>query len=127
MFATYFIMERMTYTKSVAFDSNLQEISRFAKVLSHPARLAILQHLARCCGCKSGDIADELPLSRTTVSQHLQELKNLGLLKSEIDGVKVCYEIDLEVLLACKKALDDFLNEGIHDLTCGCKLQTFQE
>jgi ArsR family transcriptional regulator, arsenate/arsenite/antimonite-responsive transcriptional repressor len=112
----------MTYTKSVAFDSDLQKLSRFARVLAHPARLAILQHLARCCGCKSGDIADELPLSRTTVSQHIQELKNLGLLKSEIDGVKVCYEIDLEVLLNFKKAMDDFFNEGIHELTCGCKL-----
>lgn len=123
MFATYFTLSSMTYTKSVAFDNQLQEISRFAKVLSHPARLAILQHLAQCCGCKSGDIADELPLSRSTVSQHLQELKNLGLLKSEIDGVKVCYEIDLEVLLDYKKALDDFFAEGIHALTCGCKLQ----
>jgi ArsR family transcriptional regulator, arsenate/arsenite/antimonite-responsive transcriptional repressor len=122
MFATYFKTCSMTYAKSVAFDSNLQEISRFAKVLSHPARLAILQYLARCCGCKSGDIAEELPLSRTTVSQHLQELKSLGLLRSEIDGVKVCYEIDLAALLGYKKALDDFFNEGIHDLTCGCKL-----
>jgi ArsR family transcriptional regulator, arsenate/arsenite/antimonite-responsive transcriptional repressor len=117
-----FHLGSMTYTKSVVFDNHLQEISRFAKVLSHPARLAILQHLTQCCGCKSGDIADVLPLSRSTVSQHLQELKNLGILKSNIDGVKVCYEIDLEVLLDYKRALDDFFAEGIHALTCGCKL-----
>ena len=111
----------MTYTKSTAFEINLQEVAKFAKVLAHPARLAILQHLSKCCTCISGDIANELPLSRTTVSQHLQELKNLGLLKYQVDGVKVCYEVDKEMLMNYKQALDDFFNVGLHELTCGCK------
>jgi DNA-binding transcriptional ArsR family regulator len=111
----------MTYTKSAAFEVNLQEVAKFAKVLSHPARLAILQHLSKCCTCMSGDIANELPLSRTTVSQHLQELRNLGLIKYEVHGVKVCYEVDIEMLLTYKRALDDFFDEGLHELTCGCK------
>lgn len=111
----------MTYTKSTAFEVNLQEVAKFAKVLSHPARLAILQHLAKCCTCLSGDIASELPLSRTTVSQHLQELRNLGLLKYEVNGVKVCYEVDTEMLMNYKKALDNFFDVGLHELTCGCK------
>jgi len=67
----------MTYTKSTAFEVNLQEVSKFANVASHPARLAILQHLSKCCTCHSGVIASEMPLSRTTVSQYLLELKNL--------------------------------------------------
>jgi ArsR family transcriptional regulator len=111
----------MTYAKSTAFEMHLQDVARFAKVLSHPARLAILQHLAKCCTCKSGDIADELPLSRTTVSQHLQELKNLGLVKYHVDGVKVCYEVDTDVLMQYKGMVDQFFNIGLHELTCGCK------
>ncbi|MCB0806397.1 MAG: winged helix-turn-helix transcriptional regulator [Bacteroidales bacterium] len=111
----------MTYTKSAIFETQLQDVAKFAKVLSHPARLAILQHLAKCCSCKSGDIADELPLSRTTVSQHLQELKNLGLVKYEVKGVSVCYEVDTDMLMQCKQALDTFFDVGLHELTCGCK------
>ncbi len=111
----------MTYAKSTSFHTDLQDVARFAKVLSHPARLAILQHLAKCCTCKSGDIASELPLSRTTVSQHLQELKNMGLVKYEVDGVRVCYEVDVDVLIRFKEALDAFFNDGLHELTCGCR------
>ena len=111
----------MTYTKSASFQVELQDVAKFAKVLSHPARLAILQHLSRCCGCKSGDIANELPLSRTTVSQHLSELKNLGLVKYTINGVKVCYDVDEEVLRSYKDAMNGFFETTIHDLGCGCK------
>ncbi len=111
----------MTYTKSAEFQTELQDVAKFAKVLSHPARLAILQHLSKCCSCKSGDIANELPLSRTTVSQHLQELKNIGLVKYETNGVTVCYEVDIDMLLKYKQAMDTFFNVGLHELTCGCK------
>lgn len=86
----------MTYTKSTAFTQEQQEVARVAKVLSHPARIAILQHLAETKSCISGDISNALPLSRTTVSQHLQELKNAGLIKGEIAGLTVCYCIDQE-------------------------------
>jgi len=77
--------------KSENFDDNLQELALLAKGISHPARLAILQYLAETKTCISGDISDFLPLSRTTVSQHLKELKSLGLIHGEIDGLKVNY------------------------------------
>jgi ArsR family transcriptional regulator, arsenate/arsenite/antimonite-responsive transcriptional repressor len=77
--------------KKESFNQNLQEISHFARAISHPARLAILQYLAETKTCISGDISDKLPLSRTTVSQHLKELKELGLIHGEIDGLKVNY------------------------------------
>ncbi|MDP2236431.1 MAG: metalloregulator ArsR/SmtB family transcription factor [Bacteroidales bacterium] len=77
--------------KSEQFDDNLQELARFAKVISHPARLAILKFLAETKSCISGDISDFLPLSRTTVSQHLRELRNFGLIHGEIDGLKINY------------------------------------
>ncbi len=77
--------------KSEKFDDSLQELARFSKVISHPARLAILQYLAETKTCISGDISDKLPLSRTTVSQHLKELRELGLIHGEIDGLKINY------------------------------------
>jgi ArsR family transcriptional regulator len=77
--------------KSEKFDNNLQELARFAKVISHPARLAILKYLADSKTCISGDISDYLPLSRTTVSQHLKELRDIGLIHGEIDGLKINY------------------------------------
>ena len=77
--------------KSEKFSDNLQELAILAKAISHPARLAILQYLAETKTCISGDISDYLPLSRTTVSQHLRELKETGLIHGEIDGLKVNY------------------------------------
>jgi DNA-binding transcriptional ArsR family regulator len=88
MFAS---LEINTMNKSEKFDESLQELAKFAKAISHPARLAILQHLAETKSCISGDISEYLPLSRTTVSQHLKELRDLGLIHGEIDGLKVNY------------------------------------
>jgi DNA-binding transcriptional ArsR family regulator len=80
--------------KSEHFEENLQEIARFSKALSHPARLAILKFLARTKTCISGDISDFIPLGRTTVSQHLKELRDIGLIQGEIDGLKINYCLD---------------------------------
>jgi ArsR family transcriptional regulator len=77
--------------KSEKFDKNLQELALFAKAVSHPARLAILKYLAESKTCISGDISDYLPLSRTTVSQHLKALRDMGLIQGEIDGLKINY------------------------------------
>jgi DNA-binding transcriptional ArsR family regulator len=77
--------------KTEVFTTELQELAKFSKVLSHPARLAILQYLAETKTCISGDISDFLPLSRSTVSQHLKELKEMGLIHGEIDGLKINY------------------------------------
>jgi DNA-binding transcriptional ArsR family regulator len=88
--------------KTEVFSTDLQELARFAKAISHPARLAILKYLAETKTCISGDISDYLPLSRTTVSQHLKELKELGLIHGEIDGLKVNYCL-------CCSSIDDYL------------------
>lgn len=77
--------------KTEAFTQELQILAKFAKAISHPARLLILQYLAETKTCISGDISDYLPLSRSTVSQHLNELKELGLIHGEINGLKVHY------------------------------------
>lgn len=77
--------------KKEVFDKDLQELARFAKVISHPARLAILKYLAETKTCISGDISGSLPLSRSTVSQHLKELKDMGIIHGEIEGLKINY------------------------------------
>ena len=77
--------------KAEKFDESLQELARFARVISHPARLAILKYLAETKSCVSGDISDYIPLSRTTVSQHLKELRDIGLIHGEIDGLRINY------------------------------------
>ena len=84
----------MGVTKSYEFTAKENRLAKYAKALAHPARIAILKLLASKRTCICGDIVDELPLSQSTVSQHLKELKEAGLIKGEIEGVKVCYCID---------------------------------
>ena len=84
----------MGATKTEEFTIKDNKIAKYAKALAHPARVAILQLLIKKQSCICGDIVDELPLSQSTVSQHLKELKESGLIKGDIDGVKVCYCID---------------------------------
>jgi DNA-binding transcriptional ArsR family regulator len=84
----------MGLTKTEAFSQTQNELATLTKALGHPARIAILQFLAQRKACVCGDIVDELPLSQSTVSQHLKELKNAGLVKGDIDGPSVCYCID---------------------------------
>lgn len=76
------------------FSVKHNRISKYAKALSHPARVAILHFLIKKNACMCGDIVEELPLSQSTVSQHLKELKEAGLIKGDIDGAKVCYCIN---------------------------------
>ena len=84
----------MGATKSEEFTLKDNRIANYAKALAHPARVAILNLLIKKQACICGDIVDELPLSQSTVSQHLKELKEAGLISGEIEGVKVCYCIN---------------------------------
>ncbi len=98
-------------TKTQLFEKNLQETASIFKAFSHPARLAILKYLAEAKVCISGDISDELPLSRTTVHQHLVELKKHNIIKGEIEGVKTNYCLNPDTLKTVQTALIDFFNE----------------
>jgi ArsR family transcriptional regulator, arsenate/arsenite/antimonite-responsive transcriptional repressor len=93
--------------KAEKFDESLQELAKFAKVLSHPARLCILKFLSESKTCISGDISDFLPLGRTTVSRHLKELRDAGLIQGEIDGLKINYCIDIS---SVNRILEKFNN-----------------
>ncbi|MFC6996183.1 ArsR/SmtB family transcription factor [Rufibacter roseus] len=86
----------MAYTKKEAFDVDTVALANLAKALSHPARIAILRLLAQRQSCICGDIVAELPLSQSTVSQHLKELKQAGLITGDIDGPRVCYCLNVK-------------------------------
>ena len=84
----------MGLTKTEGFTKTQIQLAAFAKALGHPARIAILQFLATQKTCMCGDIVNELPLSQSTVSQHLKELKNVGLIRGNVEGPSICYCID---------------------------------
>jgi ArsR family transcriptional regulator, arsenate/arsenite/antimonite-responsive transcriptional repressor len=98
----------MAYAKTDLFDPKLNSAAVLFKALAHPARLAILQYLAETKVCITGDISDELPLSRTTVNQHLTELKNAGLIRGHVDGVKVNYCLDPQKICELGKVFQEF-------------------
>ncbi len=78
------------------------DLAALAKAVGHPARVKILRLLVRREACVCGDIVDELPLAQSTVSQHLKVLKEVGLIRGEIDGPRVCYCVDPRVLRRLK-------------------------
>jgi DNA-binding transcriptional ArsR family regulator len=84
----------MGTSKKEEFSLKENKIAKYSKALGNPARIAILKLLLKKKSCICGDIVDELPLSQSTVSQHLKELKDAGLIKGEIEGKSVCYCID---------------------------------
>lgn len=84
--------------KSSEFSDADRRIARIAKALSHPARVRILRLLAECRRCFTGSLVNELPLSQATVSQHLRELREAGLIRGEVEGPATCYCLDYEVL-----------------------------
>jgi DNA-binding transcriptional ArsR family regulator len=98
----------MAYSKIDLFETELSSASVLFKALAHPARIAILQYLAETKVCMTGDICDELPLSRTTVNQHLKELKDAGLIQGTVDGVKVNYCLDPKNICALGKVFRKF-------------------
>ncbi len=102
----------MVVSKTGLFDKGLQDKANLFKALAHPARLQIIQFLAKQKSCISGDISEELPLSRTTVNQHLKELKKAGLIQGTVSGVKTNYCLDYAVVQDSKEILSSFL-EGI--------------
>ena len=81
----------MGATKTDHFTDYQNELAILTKALGHPARIAIIEYLLKVQTCICGDIVNELPLSQPTVSQHLKELKNAGLIKGNIDGNAICY------------------------------------
>ena len=103
----------MGLTKSEIFTDTQNRIAAFAKALGHPARVAILQQLFKTDSCICGDLVEEIGLAQPTISQHLRELKTLGLIQGSIEGTRVCYCIDKEKWIQMKELIVTFLDQDI--------------
>jgi len=101
----------MAVSKKTEFTQEDIWLADVAKALSHPARIRILKILTEMDYCMVGSIVDQLPLAQATVSQHLKELKRVGLVQGEIDGPKICYCVNNKNLLKAKTALDKMFNK----------------
>ncbi|WP_066218362.1 ArsR/SmtB family transcription factor [Formosa haliotis] len=103
----------MGITKTEIFSDRQNEIARIAKVLGHPARISILEYLIKSTTCVCGDLVEEIGLAQPTISQHLKELKNAGIIKGTIEGTSVCYCIDAEKWNAIQDKLNMFFTQDI--------------
>jgi DNA-binding transcriptional ArsR family regulator len=102
----------MGTTKADLFTKKQNEIAAMAKAIAHPARIAILQHLVKINACICGELVDELGLAQATISQHLKELKAVGLIRGTIDGTSVCYCINPKVWRQYEAMFADFFKES---------------
>ncbi len=96
----------MGITKTEGFEIRVTEMAEILKALGHPARLAIMEHLAHSPSCICNDIVDELPLAQPTISRHLSELKRVNLIEGTIDGKNVCYCINHQTWSQVKEAIE---------------------
>lgn len=110
----------MTNNKFEEFTVEHQDLANIAKVLSHPARIAIIQLLAEKREIRTGNISDDLPISRTTVSQHLKALKEMGIINGTIDGLKIHYCLDMVKLDEMRKAMNNLFDSTITSYLCNC-------
>lgn len=101
----------MGLTKSEIFNSSQNKLATIFKVLGHPGRIAILQYISTQNACICNDIVEEIGLAQPTISQHLKELKSVGLIEGEIEGKKVCYCIALDRWKEIQGLLNSFFNE----------------
>ncbi|MAU17198.1 MAG: transcriptional regulator [Muricauda sp.] len=108
----------MGVTKTEIFTDKQNQIALYAKVFGHPARVAILERLFKINECVCGDLVDEIGLAQPTISQHLKELKNLGLIKGNVEGTSVCYCIDEDNWKKMKTIMIDFLNQDLTKKDC---------
>ena len=108
----------MGITKTEIFTDQQNLIATFAKAFGHPARVAILQHLFKINTCICGDLVGEIGLAQATISQHLKELKNLGLIKGSIEGTSICYCIHTENWAEMKAVMNQFLNQDLEKKEC---------
>ena len=114
----------MGISKTALFTKKQNDLANIARALGHPARIAILQHLVKTNACICNDLVGELGLAQPTISQHLKELKQLGLIQGSIEGTSICYCIDPKVWEKYRKLFEAFFVEikNINKSSCdtGC-------
>lgn len=108
----------MGATKTDLFTRQQNEIANMAKALAHPARIAILQHLVKINACIGGDLVEELGLAQATISQHLKELKAVGLIQGTVEGTSICYCINPETWKQYRNFFERFFDSSISEGSC---------
>jgi DNA-binding transcriptional ArsR family regulator len=108
----------MGLPKSEIFTDAQNEIAAIAKVVGHPARIAVLEFLIQLKSCVCGDLVKDISLAQPTISQHLEELKKVGITNGTIEGTSVCYCIDQENWNQIKNTLGQFLNKSSTERCC---------
>lgn len=110
--------ERNKMKKNRDYSVNNEQLARFAKALGHPARITIMEFLVSQNSCFFGDIHDELPIAKATVSQHLKELKDAGLIQGEIEPPKVRYCVNKENWAVAKSLFSTFFAHSSCEKKC---------
>jgi DNA-binding transcriptional ArsR family regulator len=110
----------MAQNKSEVFSPTDQQIAAWAKALAHPARVAILRVLAERGSCVCGSVVKVIPLAQATVSQHLKELKEAGLVTGEVDGPRMCYCIHTENMALAASQMSEFLESLKKPVSMDC-------
>jgi predicted transcriptional regulator len=113
-------LNKMGVTRSDLFTAEQNEISKVAKALAHPARVAIIDHLLKANCCFNGDLVEELGLAQATISQHLKELKNIGIIQGTIEGVSVSYCINPVRWNEIKALFNGVFDQYSTDASCAC-------
>ena len=108
----------MGTAKTEIFSAHQNEIARFAKAFGHPARVAIVQHLFKMNSCICGDLVLEIGLAQATISQHLKELKSLGLIQGTVEGTSICYCIDAKRWAKMKTVISEFIEQDLNINHC---------
>jgi len=108
----------MGATKTDYFTEHQNQLARIAKALGHPARIAIIEHLLKVNACICSDIVNELPLAQPTISQHLKELKNAGLIKGNVEGNSICYCIDKKTFIILKEYFSGIVSSVTNQKCC---------
>src|SRR5215217_568224 len=108
----------MGLTKSEIFTAEQNQLSSLLKAMAHPARIAILQQIIKANACICGDLVEELGLAQATISQHLKELKNAGIIQGTIEGVSICYCINPKTWKLLEKQLGEFLAQYKGETSC---------
>lgn len=108
----------MGITKTEIFSEEQNKLAIMLKAIAHPARIAILQEIIKANSCICGDLVNELGLAQATISQHLKELKNAGLIQGTIEGVSICYCIHPENWNTLQKQLENFFSSYKEAGTC---------
>lgn len=108
----------MGATKTDLFTRQQNEIANMAKALAHPARIAILQHLVKINACIGGDLVEELGLAQATISQHLKELKAVGLIQGTVEGTSICYCINPKTWKQYRLFFEKFFDSSVSEGDC---------